>query len=1222
MPQSSSVNTVRSKERDASFEALKRAQPLRQHSGREKESPTTSSRRCTAAEKADVQGSTSDVRVDTGEAVWTNSHSDRLVCPYDVPELRAAVAYPRWQQSEPPSDVAPTTGGGRLCVHSPRKDGAAPSAPLQHRGLSRSLLLPTAPKFIEINAPTGSSPSINISSSEQSALAKHQKHRLQFSDGDRSPKGAAWLTDQLRSGWRGSAVKSTTPPGRARVLPIQPSRCGTPTTCSSPRLPATLSFVSLSSPRQHVALRSLALAPARPEAVGSVESSLNGISTGRLVTELKAITPKTGVLYRPPSGHQLQSRQQQLHLESSIETAAFSSLDNVANGTRMGLSFSGCSRKSSPREANSQRTSTEDRCHASRRTSKSTKVSSTRESSYHVCRRDAGDVAHRVSAAQANGASLTLQDPPVDDGSWVFQRPPNNQRTFYFEEDNLEFSSQFDSGNLIQVERLGTFNYRMYTAMDCGNSPWQTNNRQWFYFSVRGGSKGAIVTICFVGMAHSSMFTYDWMPVMAVVPTRPQYTRIPGKALVEALETMPETPGYPLLVHKPLSRDDADSDGGDEVYNEVDGGGGGAGTCTSGGTGSVSFSISPAGKSLAAGKKKKNKKKNIAMNLTFQFKIESEISVTYTPPQGRPDAPAIYIASNHPYTYYTLQRSLAMWQELARRGIAMGEMNVPEPDPETLRCSSEQRNAAGSHGGDSSTTVQPGSNSRSRKSLGNSNGAIASLSCTAPQSEIYFHREVLCKSLEKRDVTLLTISDCSGMTAERAPLISKEADLPHSSALGHTKRPYSFSRKQYVVLTARVHPGECPGSHLMHGCIDFLLNRTDSRAAALRHNFVFCVVPMLNPDGVIRGHSRVDSNGVDLNRMYRDPSRQRHPAPYAVLSLLRSLGSQLALFIDMHAHANKRGTFLYGNSMDGPSQVENLLYAKLVSLNTPYLDFRSCNFSEANMFALGKSGKRKDSSSRVVAFTETGIIHGYTIETSHVMADSLNSVAPLTSHAGDQLDTALPTPLPLMHIPATYHDTGRAMLVALLDLKGINPASRLPLTQFHSTRGLALWLQRQLQIESAEVLFAQAFKIHGREVQASTSESGSALLTAIMKSLTAEEYPDKLTVKGARLLPRTTFSGVRSFLPLEMAILLLLQTAPTGPPRSLLYSGGNLTVSGGAHGGGTNGKGGGNALRRGTSPTSGGNSANSGLTTVPPPVISTRRRSKPIFVSGDTTVET
>ena len=48
-------------------------------------------------------------------------------------------------------------------------------------------------------------------------------------------------------------------------------------------------------------------------------------------------------------------------------------------------------------------------------------------------------------------------------------------------------------------------------------------------------------------------------------------------------------------------------------------------------------------------------------------------------------------------------------------------------------------------------------------------------------------------------------------------------------------------------------------------------NYMDPRALALLNHFVIKIVPMLNPDGVARGHYRFDTLGQNLNRHYDDP---------------------------------------------------------------------------------------------------------------------------------------------------------------------------------------------------------------------------------------------------------------------------------------------------------------------------------------------------------------
>ena len=134
----------------------------------------------------------------------------------------------------------------------------------------------------------------------------------------------------------------------------------------------------------------------------------------------------------------------------------------------------------------------------------------------------------------------------------------------------------------------------------------------------------------------------------------------------------------------------------------------------------------------------------------------------------------------------------------------------------------------------------------------------------APEKNLYCHRETIYYSIEGRKMECLTITSRDGITDQRETV--EEEDLNsglYPEANGHPEnRPFLFdSNKKVVVYTSRVHPGETPGSHVLNGCLDLITDLRSDQGRLLRKNFVFKIIPSLNPDGVSRGYYRLDTLG-------------------------------------------------------------------------------------------------------------------------------------------------------------------------------------------------------------------------------------------------------------------------------------------------------------------------------------------------------------------------
>ena len=185
-------------------------------------------------------------------------------------------------------------------------------------------------------------------------------------------------------------------------------------------------------------------------------------------------------------------------------------------------------------------------------------------------------------------------------------------------------------------------------------------------------------------------------------------------------------------------------------------------------------------------------------------------------------------------------------------------------------------------------------------------------------------------------------------------------------------------KKKGVVISARVHPGESVGSWMMKGVIDFLTSEW-LEAQALRKLFVFKIIPMLNPDGVINGNYRCSLAGVDLNRRWKAPSKMIHPTVYETKKLWKEFHNEreVTLFCDLHGHSRKKNIFMYGNSMsEDPSATR--IFPYIMSKLCDYFSFKDSRFSLT---------KSKETTARISLYRELNIPCIYTMEASFCGAD-------------------------------------------------------------------------------------------------------------------------------------------------------------------------------------------------------------------------------------------
>lgn len=154
------------------------------------------------------------------------------------------------------------------------------------------------------------------------------------------------------------------------------------------------------------------------------------------------------------------------------------------------------------------------------------------------------------------------------------------------------------------------------------------------------------------------------------------------------------------------------------------------------------------------------------------------------------------------------------------------------------------------------------------------------------RKNVYFHRETLTYSCEGRRQEMVTVSSQEGLNEDNEHEEHIPGLFPQSNGRPEN-RPLKYYDKKIVFISSRVHPGETGASHMFNGFLDLLMDAKNPHSRSLLKNYVFKIVPALNPDGIYRGYYRLDTLGQNLNRHYLDPSPETQPTTLSVKNVLK-----------------------------------------------------------------------------------------------------------------------------------------------------------------------------------------------------------------------------------------------------------------------------------------------------------------------------------------------
>ena len=227
----------------------------------------------------------------------------------------------------------------------------------------------------------------------------------------------------------------------------------------------------------------------------------------------------------------------------------------------------------------------------------------------------------------------------------------------------------------------------------------------------------------------------------------------------------------------------------------------------------------------------------------------------------------------------------------------------------------------------------------------------------------YFHRKTLAVTLGGNDLDMFTINSMYDIFQNGATSVITTKSNNYSLVKNYKDKNNTskiLDERKAIVIIGRQHPGETVGSYVIKGCIDFLMGNSDE-AKKLREIYLFKIVPMMNPDGVLVGNSRTSFAGCDLNRRWVKPNEIIHPEVYNTKQMILKLSTQrnIAFIIDCHGHFGTFNSLFYCNYKDNKRICK--LFPYICSKLSKIISFQQCTFAMP---------KYKLSTERIALFNE------------------------------------------------------------------------------------------------------------------------------------------------------------------------------------------------------------------------------------------------------------